>query len=766
MNLFGFFRSSGQTASLVTESVGRAPRDYTEVLGSIAALGTELGDITGNMAEGLDRISERVAREASQYRELLDSAEDLDQRNRTVDTSAGRARESASEASTQVSAWKDTIEQAVKAVGELTESVGTIEHQVGGLKSALDRVAEVAAGITSIAKQTNLLALNATIEATRAGEVGRGFAVVAEHVKELARQTSEATADIRALLEELTSRIDRLMDRGAAGTERAESVRQGAETLSTMMAAVAEAMADVERESDRIGSAVSAIDEHCRETVDGLNGMRQDVAQADNAVSEAQQRAAGLLETATALGSLGKDGQIGANAVAQAAVHGRRIAVETSDIAGNVDAIAGRVDRQAALFEQLQQMTETLGQHHGEVDEAARGAQHVAATAAQDVANAASTVTESITSMQALADDVSGIHQDLTGLADVLARITKAARGIDGIAKQTNLLALNAAIEAARAGEAGHGFAVVADEVKQLAQQTSEATTDIETTLNGLTVQAHTLADIGAQGSLRAREVRAATGSLDEVVERIGQAMAGVDRQSNEIVEAVQAIRALCASMQDHLTGLSRESAISAEHLKEMQEDGNRVLGKAEALLNLVNDGELETPERDMISRAREAARSVSAAFEQAVRDQRISLEELFDRDYRPIADSDPKQYLTRYTGFTDEVLPAIQEPHYQAADTILACCTTDDHGHIATHNQHVSQPQRPDDPLWNAANCRNRRMFDDRVGLAAAKNEKPFLLQAYRRNMGDRFVLTMDASSPVMVNGRHWGAVRIIYLP
>ena len=84
--------------------------------------------------------------------------------------------------------------------------------------------------------------------------------------------------------------------------------------------------------------------------------------------------------------------------------------------------------------------------------------------------------------------------------------------------------------------------------------------------------------------------------------------------------------------------------------------------------------------------------------------------------------------------------------------------------GFLPTHNRKFSKPQGSD-PVWNAANCRNRRIFDDRVGLKAGQNTQPFLLQIYRRDMGGgTFVLMKDLSAPIMVRGRHWGGVRLAY--
>jgi methyl-accepting chemotaxis protein len=82
--------------------------------------------------------------------------------------------------------------------------------------------------------------------------------------------------------------------------------------------------------------------------------------------------------------------------------------------------------------------------------------------------------------------------------------------------------------------------------------------------------------------------------------------------------------------------------------------------------------------------------------------------------------------------------------------------------GYLPTHNPNYRLPQGSD-PVWNNANCRNRRLFNDRAVQKVAANTKPFLLQTYRRDMGGgKFVLMKDLSSPIRVRGRHWGAFRM----
>lgn len=157
-------------------------------------------------------------------------------------------------------------------------------------------------------------------------------------------------------------------------------------------------------------------------------------------------------------------------------------------------------------------------------------------------------------------------------------------------------------------------------------------------------------------------------------------------------------------------------------------------------------------------------AKMVAESLEEVVDRGRTSIEDLFRDDYIPIPDTNPPQFMTPFTELTDLILPPIQEPMLRFDERVSFCAAVDRRGYLPTHNRKYSKPQGKD-PAWNTANCRNRRMFKDRTGLAAGQNEAPYLLQTYLRDMGGGdYVMMKDLSVPVYVYGRHWSGLRLGY--
>jgi methyl-accepting chemotaxis protein len=150
------------------------------------------------------------------------------------------------------------------------------------------------------------------------------------------------------------------------------------------------------------------------------------------------------------------------------------------------------------------------------------------------------------------------------------------------------------------------------------------------------------------------------------------------------------------------------------------------------------------------------------SALNEGVRSGRISVDDLFDTTYRPVAGSDPEQFTTAALPFLESILPAIQEPVAAEDSRIAFCVAVDRNGYLPVHMAAYSRPQG-DDPEWNRRHARNRRKFDDRSGLAAARNLQEILVQTYHRQLdnGDA-VMMKDLSMPITVAGRHWGAMRM----
>ncbi|HYC06147.1 MAG TPA: methyl-accepting chemotaxis protein [Azospirillaceae bacterium] len=440
------------------------------------------------------------------------------------------------------------------------------------------------------------------------------------------------------------------------------------------------------------------------------------------------------------------------------------LGVEIADVTGHVEDVSARVAEQSRICEELRREARGVTEGNRRVVAAAKTARTVSARARGEVESSRDQVERALGDIRGLTETVAAIESRLSGLQDALARVGKVAHEISAIAKQTNLLALNATIEAARAGEAGRGFAVVATEVKALANKTAEATADIDATLKDLTEQARQLIAQGAAGMAKATAVREDTNRIGEVMRTVAGAMAEVDREGEAIDRAATEIGDSIGSVDARIENLAGGLSQSSGSLTQAKDRLASLLGASERLIGATAGLGVETDDAPYIRAAQKVAAEIAQAFEQALAAGTVTEADLFDESYRPVPGSNPQQVTTRFTALTDRLLPELQEPVLALSNRVVFCAAVDRNGYLPTHNRKFSQPQG-DDPVWNAANCRNRRIFNDRVGLAAGRNLRPFLLQAYRRDMGGgQFALMKDVSAPVTVRGRHWGGVRIAF--
>ncbi|WP_343628093.1 methyl-accepting chemotaxis protein [Roseateles sp.] len=349
---------------------------------------------------------------------------------------------------------------------------------------------------------------------------------------------------------------------------------------------------------------------------------------------------------------------------------------------------------------------------------------------------------------------LAGVGEEVGGIVSTLRQVSDAASDITRIALQTRLVAFNASVEAKRAGEAGRGFGVVADAVKDLAAQVEASSKAIMGTVGTLDSRIETFS----------RELRA-DGGGGAGQSSIHQAFADVEVDVDLIAKSARESQSTTQQLAERSSELGVDIQQAMRKLEAAFACSDRFLRLSEQMIEQIASSGIEVEDSPYIQAVQGAAAEISALLERAVKEGRIDSAALFDEQYQPMAGTDPQQYTTRFTGLADQLFPEVQERMLSVSDKVVFCIAVDRNGYVATHNRRYCQPQRSGDTAWNTANSRYRRIFNDRTGLASARNQRPFLLQTYRRDMGGgNFVLLKEASAPVTVAGRHWGGVRLAF--
>ncbi len=256
----------------MSSKLGKTFQDISSSVQVLLASSSDLSAISTQMSANSEQATGKVTAVAAAAEEMSANMDSVAAASEQTAVNVNMVSAAAEEMSSTIAEIAANTEKTSSITETAVSQSEKASNQINELGTAAQEIGKVTEAITEISEQTNLLALNATIEAARAGEAGKGFAVVANEIKDLAKQTSEATGEIK-------TKIGRIQDASKNSvteiTEIAGVIGEVSEMVSTITITIEEQASATQEIADNVAQASQGIQE-----------VNENVAQASSVTGE------------------------------------------------------------------------------------------------------------------------------------------------------------------------------------------------------------------------------------------------------------------------------------------------------------------------------------------------------------------------------------------------------------------------------------------------------------------------------------------------
>ena len=281
-------------------------KETSEHSNTLANSAEEVNNFSVGLATGAEEMSSQSNTVATASEQTSANLNNISSTAEEMSNTVVAVATSIEEMSSSISEVAKNVQAESKIATEANDQAKSTRKMMDKLGESAKEIGKVIEVINDIADQTNLLALNATIEAASAGEAGKGFAVVANEVKELAKQTAQATGEISRQIEEIQFSTKNSVD----AIEYISDIIERLNNISqTIVNAVEEQSVTANEIAKNVGAAKTAatdVAKNVGEAASGINNISHSILSLDAVVAESSQGASQVNQNSTRLTDLAK----------------------------------------------------------------------------------------------------------------------------------------------------------------------------------------------------------------------------------------------------------------------------------------------------------------------------------------------------------------------------------------------------------------------------------------------------------------------------